>query len=430
MAILRASLPAQRWFTCAVAALLVVRMGLALDADAVLTLARREAQKVPALTARAAALAELSLRIEARDGPAAADAVWQLAMETAAAEEDWFARLMAGRGVAVRRLRLPSRAESTAEYLRELYRCAPAIEAAPDRALVLRELAPLLASFDKSLAVEALQKAVEAAEAIPEHLVRATALAEVGQVAAGLDAGLAKKALTEASNAWRLAPPGTDRDLEAAELARAWATVDWQQAVSIASGINDLQARAQALRVAAEKLAHRDLDKALVTVQQCDTKELRAIALAAVAAQTVSSRPDLAALLSREAVAAVAEAPQGVRDVVLAAAAAAIAPSSPDEAIKLVASIVSEDDRAEATVAVAVALAPADAGRALDLLSALDRPEIAEPALPEILYHVAHQDPEAAVASAKTVLERYLRVLALLRIYDAITEKTGTAGET
>lgn len=427
MAILRASLPAQRWFTSAAAAVLVARMGLTLDADAVLALARREAQRVPTLTARTAAFAELALRVEGKDGPAAADTLWQLAMETAAAEEDWFDRLMAGRALAARRLRLPSCVESTAEYLRELYRSVPAVEAAPDRALVLRELAQLFTSFDKALAAEALQQAIEAAKAIPEHLVRVTALAETGLVAADLDAALARKALTEASNAWQLASPGTYRDLEAAELVRAWAAVDWQQAVSIASGINDLQARAQALRAAAEELAHRDLDKALVMVQQCDTRELRAIALAAVAAQTVTSRPDLAALLAREAVAAVAEAPQGVRDVVLAAAAAAIAPANPDEAVKLVASIGSEDDRARATVAAAVALARADPGRSLDLVRLLDCPEIAEPVLPEVLYHLAHKDPEAAVAVARTILERYLRVLALLRIYDAMAEQASPA---
>ncbi|MCX7600015.1 MAG: hypothetical protein N2512_14280, partial [Armatimonadetes bacterium] len=128
------SFSSQRWLTAVAAAVVAAPMSCALDPDAILTLARREAQKIPTLTARAAALAEVALRLEREQGPGAADLVWQLALETAAAEEDWFARLMAGRAVAARRLKLATRTEATAEYLRELFRCTPAVEAARDRA--------------------------------------------------------------------------------------------------------------------------------------------------------------------------------------------------------------------------------------------------------------------------------------------------------
>lgn len=423
MAMFCASFRGQRWLMSAAAAFLLVRTSLALDADAILTLARREAQKVPALTARAAALAEVALRIERKHGPAAADPVWQLALETAAAEEDWFGRLMAGRAVAARRLTLASRIEATAEYLREVFRSAPAIEAACDRALVLRELAPLLAVFDKSLALEALEKAIEAARSIPEHLVRASSLAEIGLVAATLDGGLAERALNEASNSWQSAVSGTERDLEAAEIARSWASIDWEQALRLAAAIADPQAQAHALKAAAEEIARRDLDKALVAVQQCNPRELRAVALSAVAAQTAPKRPDLAALLAQEALAAAAEAPQAVRDVVAASAAAAIAPSNTEKALEIAASIASDEGRAEATVAVAVVLAPTDAARSLDILARLDRPELTEPVLPEILYWLARKAPDTAADTAKTILEKYLRVVALLRVFDAVDEK-------
>ena len=408
------------WLVSVAAAMLMAHTCLALDADAVLALARREASKVPALTARAAALAEVALRVESKEGPGAADAIWQLALETAAAEEDWFARLMAGRAVAARRLKLTSRTEATAEYLREIYRCTPAIESPCDRAFALRELAPLIAAFDKQLAVEALEKAIEAARSIPEHLVRATALAEIGLVAADLDAAVADRALTEAHNSWQMAAPGTERDLEAAELARGWAAVAWEKALGLATGIAEPQAQAHALQAAAEELARRDLDKAVLAVQRCSSRELRGVALAAVAAQMAPKRPDLAALLAQEALAAVGEAPQTVRDVAVASAAAAVAPSNTEEALKLAASIVSEENRAEATVAVALALAAADPARSLDILAGLDRPELAEPAMPQILYWLARKDPDAAITAAKNILEKYLRVLALLRIFDAM----------
>ncbi|MCX7600259.1 MAG: hypothetical protein N2512_15540, partial [Armatimonadetes bacterium] len=339
---------------------------------------------------------------------------------------DWFARLMAGRAVAARRLKLATRTEATAEYLRELFRCTPAVEAARDRALVLRELAPLIATFDKDLAIEALQKAIETAHLIPEHLVRATALAETGLMASSLDTQLAAKALTEAVSAWQLAAPGTERDLEAAEITRGWAAIDWEQALGLAATIAEPQAQAHALRAAAEEIALRDLDKALVVVQQCSLRELRAVALAAVAAETATKRPDLAAFLAQEAIAAAADAPQALRDCVAASAAAAIAPSNIEKALDVAASISSEEARAEATVAVAVTLAPSDATRSLNILADLDRPELAEPVLPEILYWLAQKDAERAVNTAKTLLEKYLRVLALLRVFDAINERAET----
>jgi hypothetical protein len=388
----------------------------------VLTSARREAARVPALTARAAAFAEVAERAERALGAKAAAPVWQSAMETAAAVEDGFARAMAARGVAARRLRRGPPADDTKAYIASWSRSAAALPAAVERCYALRAFAELDASWDKAAAAQLVAQAAEAARAIPEHLVRASALAATALAADAAALGQTAALAAEAEKSWRLAAPGAERDFEGAEVARAWAAADWQQAAAFATGLTDSQAQAHALQAAAEELAGRDLDKALAAVQRCAAPDLRAAALAAVAARMATSRADLAATLAREALAATKAAAPPIRDAAAAAAAVALAASAPDEALATAAAISSEDDRAQATVDVAAALAPANAARALEVLSRLDRPELAEPAMPDILYRLASTDPDAAVKAAQGVLERYLRVLALVRVWDAMTE--------
>ncbi len=125
-------------------------------------------------------------------------------------------------------------------------------------------------------------------------------------------------------------------------------------------------------------------------------------------------------MLAEQAIASVAKSAPAVRDLVLEAAAPAIVPADVDRAVALLKGITDEDLRASATIAVATALAQRDAPRALALLKPLDRPELVEPALPEILGRLAVKDPAAAVTQADAILERYLRVLALGRIWDAL----------
>jgi hypothetical protein len=388
---------------------------------AVLTAARREAVLIRFPSARAVALSEVALRFEQAGDTEVAFALWQQAQFEAVSPRDELDRIMARTAVAARMLRSSTQKDTRAAFLADVYKTAQQLRVARDRALALRELAPILRSTDPNLWAEALAKAAEAARLIPEPIVRATSYAQLATTAAAFDTKFARQMAAEAEKAWRLAEPSDERNLAAAELSRAWAPLDWEHALDFSLALTDTPARAQALRAAAEELACRDLDKALVAVQKTPGPELRAVALAAVASKAVCRRADLAAMLAEQAVASVVKAPPTLRDLVAEAAAVALAPTDVDRALALAKSVTDEDSRAQATVAVAAVLAPKDAARALDVLKALDRPELVEPALPDILHYLARTDADGAVKRARALLERYLRALALLRIWDALS---------
>jgi hypothetical protein len=391
----------------------------------VLASAKREAVEVRFPSSRAVALSEVALRMEGLDTEVAR-ALWQQAEFEAVSPRDELDRVLARTSVCIRLVRSGVMRDKTAAFILDVYKSCGALKVARDQAMGFRRLAPLIRATSPALWPEAVAKAAEAARLIPEAIVRGTSYAELALSVAPFDAKLARQMSAEGEKAWRLADPSDERNLAAAELSQAWAAVDWEHAVDFSLALPDEPSKAQALRAAAEELAGHDLDKALVAVQRTPGPELRAVALAAVSGPAAAKRPDLADMLAEQAIASVAGSAPAVRDLVVEAAAPAIAFTDPDRALALVKSITDEDLRASATIAVATAVSQKDAARALAILKPLDRPELVEPALPEILGRLAAKDPAAALTQAQTILERYLRVLALCRIFDALPVPAAT----
>lgn len=392
-----------------------------LSLPAILAEARREALRIPSLQSKAAVLAEIALRMDTTD-PAKADELWQLAQECAAAVEDRVASTRTRISIA-RRLVLSTRTEMAKRQLQSIYNESLSTPVACHRAVLLYELYPLLKPLDTAKAAEALLKSEEAAGQIPEALVRANALARVAYLYVTTDPGKARKLAESAQQAWRLSQEDMEREIAALDLVRAWAVVDWDQALALTEELKDTQAKAQALAAAAEELAEADLDKAMVAVRAIASPELRALGLGSVACRLAKKRPDLAALMARDALASVEQAPPAIRDLVAAKVAPALASQAPDEAVMVLGGISDEIIRARAEGDTAEALAPLDPARAARLLKNSDHPELVESVWPKVIYQQARLDPAAARSMVSGVLERYLRTRALLSLWDALSEK-------
>ncbi|MCD6351839.1 MAG: hypothetical protein J7M26_06955 [Armatimonadetes bacterium] len=393
----------------------------------VLRQARREARRISSVQSRAAAYAELALRAEAIS-PAAADDMWQLARECAINVDDPVAQLRTRCSVARRLARSP-RKEDAALYAQAIFKAALGLPIASHRAVILAEVQPILAELKLPQAAEAFARAVEAGGKVPEPLVRAGVLADLALLAAASDPKQARTVAQRAEQAWRLAEKGVERDLAATGLVKAWALLDWDHALAVAGELSDTQAKAQALQAAAEELARTNLDQALMAVRSISSPELRALALAAVACQAAQDRGDLAGIMAREALRQVQAAGGALGDLVRAKAAVALAASSPEQARQVLAKVGDEIVRARATAEVAKIVAETDAEAAAALLEACDHPELIETAWTEVARQAAKKDATLAVKLGRRPLDRFLRVKALLAVYDVLAEQTTPAEE-
>lgn len=389
------------------------------DPASILKAARRLCLSIRSAQSRAAALAEVALRLEATDPRRAGD-LWALSLECAISVEDPLARVRTRCAVAKRMLRSSLKAADAPRYLADILAAASKLPVAPDRAAALTALYPLLVSAKSPDAGKALEAATQAALKIPEPLVRAAALASIASALAATDRTRARTIADKAEQAWATAPAGVERDLAAAELVRAWATIDFDHALELAARIDDVQAKAQAFQAAASQVAPESIAAAVAAAGRIAPPELRLLALTTVAAHA-RPRPHLAAALARDALRAAVDCPTAIRDHLAAAAAQALAPTDAQSARSALRSISDEMIRARATARVAQALAPAAPAAAAQLLSDCDHPELAEPAWPEVLFWYAKQDPARAVSLTESILERYIRVKALVRIWDALT---------
>ncbi len=393
--------------------------------DRILADARRLCLRIKSSQSRAAAFAELAVRLDASGSPDA-ERFWRLAQECAISPDDALARILAQRAVLARMLCVEARRDEASRYAKDLVAAAARLTIALDRALALREIGLTAAEALPELARAALRAAAESAGQIPEPLVRASALAETARaLLAAEQRQPAADAAAKALDAWQSAEPSVERDLAAVELVRALAAIDPAKARATVDAIADVQVKARALAAMGQALARADLGQALMAVRAIADANLRALAMAGIARALAATQPDLAARTAREAVHASAKAPKAIRDLTLAAAAAGLAASDPKAATELVASIDDEQLRAEAAAAAAKAMAPKDAEAAVKLLQSVDAPEATEPAWPEVLYWYAKKNADASRELADNILERYLRVRALLRIYDAIVEQEG-----
>lgn len=411
------------------ACLLVVALGSGMglataqqpDPAELLSAARREALRIASLQSRAAALAELALRLDRQD-TTAADEAWQRALECASAVDDAVASLRSRRAVTERLVR-SQRRNMALTQVQSLHRSVLALPAACHRAVLLGELYPVLRVLDPESATQALTQAAEAAAQIPEALVRASALAQLAKLHAETDPKAATALAQSADQAWHLAEKDLERELAATELVAAWALLDWEHALTVTQELEDVQAKAQALRAAAGGLAAASLDRAIMAVRTIASPDLRALGLATVAAEAAAKQPELAALLARDAVHQAEQAPSAIKDPILAYGAVALAASAPDEAATLLGQMADEIARARALADVALAMAPHHPDRAVALLRSSDHPEMIERAWPDVIHWQARTDPAGARALVAQVLERYLKTKALLAVYDAVAEQ-------
>jgi hypothetical protein len=416
---------------CVIVALARPALGTAVDTSPhdltpsrILAEAKREAIRISSLESRAVAFCEIALRMEAHDRQES-DRLWEMAEECAKAVEDDVSRVMAQRSVAQRTLR-SARRDVASRQLESAYQAAVSLPVASHRAVVLCELYTVLSSVQSPLASEALAKAVQAANEVPEPLVRAAILSRVAQAQASDDIKGATATAQRAEQAWRLANDDMERELAASELVGAWAVLDWEHALDIASELKDVQAKAHAFRSAAEVISGNSLEKALIAVRQMPAPELRALGLAVVAERAASERPELGALMAKEALTLAKTAPSAIRDVVAEHCASALAVTAPDEAREVVQSISDGVQRARALGSVARTIAPRDPELAAELIRSSDHPEMVEKCWLDVVGAMARESPVAAKALVKHILDRYLRTIALLRICDAMTEAAVT----
>ena len=402
----------------------------ALEPQTILHEAKRLTYRIKSAQSRAAAFAELAVRHDLA-GSGEADRLWQLAQECATAVDDPLARLLAYRAVIARMVRVDARREQAERIARDLLGAAAKLRVAVDQSLALRELGATIAGPFPDLARTALKAAADAASKIPEPLVRAAALAQTAEAFAQLgDIKTASQVAANAYDAWIAAEPSPERDLTGVEVVRALALTDPEKARQVAEAVGDVEVKARALTALGEAIAASDIGKALMAVRAVADPTLRALAMAGVARRLATTQPALAARLARDAVHASEQASRPIRDLILAAAAPAVAPTDAKAAAELVGQIEDADVRAEAAAATAKVLAPHHPAAAVELLQSVDAPEITEPAWPEVLYWYAKKNPDDAHKIASGILERYLRVRALLRIWDAIAgqPKSATAG--
>ena len=404
----------------------------AIEPQSLLHEAKRLCYRIKSAQSRAAALAELAVRHDAI-GSGEADRLWQLSQECATAVDDPLARLLAHRAVLARMLRVDFRRQQAEQLARDLIAAAAKLSVAVDQSLALRELGATVAQDFPALAKSALSAAVDAASKIPEPLVRASALAETAQIIYQLgDRDTAAQVAEKAYDAWLGAEPSLERDLTGVEVVRALALTNAEKARQVAGAIEEVQVKARALTALGRAIAAADIGQALLAVRAIADPTLRALAMAGVACRLAATQPDLAARLARDALHASEQVPDAMRDLIVSAAASALAPTDTSATLRLIAKIKNDDVRAEAAAAAAKLLAPHDPVAAVNLLQSVDAPEVIEPAWPEVLYWYAKKNPDDAYKIAGEILERYLRVRALLRIWDAIAgikqNKTGELG--
>ncbi|MBC7287126.1 MAG: hypothetical protein H5T86_03600 [Armatimonadetes bacterium] len=413
-------------FGCSGWTVLLVALATPVASDApdqdLLTQAARLAATVKSLDSRASAFAEVALRYD-RAGLEDAERFWRLAWECALAVDDDLARVLARRAVLGRLIQVPARLDDAARQASDILQAAANLPTAMDRALASRELAAVIARAFPDIARKALDQAASAAQTIREPLLKAQSLAETAQVMAETGLIPATDTLSLAIDAWRAAAPSVERDLAAADIVRVAAVVDASLAKAVIEQIGDVQAKANALRAFGEALAEVDVSKALLAVREIGDPTLRALAMAGVSVQAAARDPALAARIARDAVRSTAQAGAPMRGAVLEAAVPALALSAPEEALGLVKDIENDVSRGEALAKAAALLAPVRPALAAEFLQKADQPELAEPVWPEVLYYLAAEDPKRALELADKILERYLRVRAVLRIWDRLSDK-------
>lgn len=391
----------------------------AVEPKALLQLAESEAARLRDPAQKALALADVALAWRRR-GETRWEKTWASALAEAEAVTDPVAGALTWRGLAVRLWMVaPDNARSLLDRATKL---AGDLKYRAQKALALREIGRSLIGKDNVLAGKLLAEAAGVARTIEAPIFRAAALRDIAAALGDLDQPAAEKLFSEAIGLLAPADPDETVQLGRIEIVAAWCRLNLSAALAEGELIGDPRLRETCYRRMCEALAPVNPDEALMVAAKIRDVGERALALATLACQLADKQPETASGMAAAALASGDKLQGPEHERLLADVAVALAPRDAARALEILAKIPDEQTAGEALKRIVVRLARTRPEEALRVLEGIQEWDLREAALADIMPDVARWNPARAAAAADTLLARRERVRALLTIAAVMSE--------
>lgn len=383
-------------------------------APALVGRAYQEAQRIREPAQRAVALADVAVAQQAGGDPAWEKTLAE-AVEGAREPEDHLARALACRGVATRAWKLSP--QLAAQVLQAALKLARELSYAAQKALALREIGRSLVELEPATASAAFTEAGAAAAKIESPLFRSAAQRDLAAALPPGDRAEALKLFAAAGAALRgLDPPDEPVQLARIELAVACCQVDLPAALAEAAAIPQESLRQVCYRRLCEALSSSNVEGAMQVAGRLQEPGQRGLAMAALAAQLVTTQAETAVGMARSALRMQEGLSPEEQAILQGSVAATVARVNLKEGLELVAPIEDEALAGRALVRIAVALAPTEPVRAAEVAGSIADWECREQAQAQVAVYLAAADAPAAVKLADGLLSRRDKSRTLLAI--------------